>query len=96
MHLGPSDIVGAKRFDRFALSPFSVVYWVCLGQRFGCTETILCLVILASRFELALNSPQKVEVYCQLTLRPEESLPVTIQITQTKGFGGRCPSRERP
>lgn len=70
---------GAKRPDRFVYVPFSVGHRVCLGQRFGLTEAILCLAILAQRFELILDNPEKVEVSCRLTLRPAGGLPATIR-----------------
>lgn len=70
---------GAKRPDRFIYVPFSVGHRVCLGQRFGLTEAILCLAILAQRFDLHLDEGRRVEVSCRLTLRPEGGLPMRVQ-----------------
>ena len=52
---------------------------VCLGQRFGLTEAILCLAILAQRFDLELEAGRNVEVSCRLTLRPEGGLPMLVR-----------------
>ena len=70
---------GAKRPDRFVYLPFSVGHRVCLGQRFGLTEAVLCLAILAQRFELVLEPGHRVEVSCRLTLRPDGGLPMMIR-----------------
>ncbi len=70
---------GARRPDRFIYVPFSVGHRVCLGQRFGLTEAILCLAILAQRFELDLEPSREVEVSCRLTLRPKGGLPMYIR-----------------
>lgn len=69
----------AKRPDRFVYIPFSVGHRVCLGQRFGLTEAVLCLAMLAQRFELDLEPGREVEVSCRLTLRPKDGLPMTIR-----------------
>jgi len=68
----------AKRPDRFIYIPFSVGHRVCLGQRFGLTEAIICLAMLAQRFRLDLSPGQRVDISCRLTLRPEGGLPMTI------------------
>ncbi|MBU2533501.1 MAG: cytochrome P450, partial [Alphaproteobacteria bacterium] len=70
---------GAKRPDRFVYIPFSVGQRVCLGQRFGLTEAVLCLAILAQRFELELEPGRHVDVSCRLTLRPEGGLPMFVR-----------------
>lgn len=70
---------GEKRPDRFVYVPFSVGHRVCLGQRFGLTEAILCLAILAQRFDLELQEGRDVQVSCRLTLRPEGGLPMRIR-----------------
>lgn len=69
----------AKRPDKYIYVPFSVGHRVCLGQRFGLTEAILCLAILAQRFELELEAGRKVDVSCRLTLRPEGGLPMRVK-----------------
>jgi len=68
----------AKRPNRFIYIPFSVGHRVCLGQRFGLTEAILCFAILAQRFRLDLMPGQPVNVSCRLTLRPDRGLPMII------------------
>jgi len=73
---------GAPRPDRYCYLPFSGGHRVCLGQRFGLTETILCLAILAQRFKWTLRSEHRVEVECRLTLRPAGGLPMRIDLVQ--------------
>ena len=68
-----------RRPDRFLYIPFSVGPRVCLGQRFGLVESILCLAIIAQRFELQLEQDQRVDVSGRLTLRPRGGLPMSIQ-----------------
>ncbi len=70
---------GAPRIDKFIYIPFSAGYRVCLGQRFGQTEAILCLAALAQKFRLRLKKDHKVEVDCRLTLRPKGGLPMTVE-----------------
>lgn len=72
----------AKRPDRFIYIPFSVGHRVCLGQRFGLTEAIVCLAILARRFDLELPPDSNIKVSCRLTLRPEGGLPMLVRAKQ--------------
>jgi len=59
--------------------PFSVGPRVCAGQAFGLTEAILCLATLAQRTRLRLMPGTVVEPVCRLTLRPGNSLPMTVE-----------------
>lgn len=69
----------AKGPDRFVYIPFSAGPRVCLGQRFGLTESILCLALIARNFELDLAPGQEVTVTGRLTLRPSGGLPMRIR-----------------
>ncbi len=80
-------VAPAKRPDRFVYVPFSVGHRVCLGQRFGLTEAVLCLAMLARRFELDLSPGHEVEVSCRLTLRPEGGLPMMMKSRQSEERG---------
>jgi cytochrome P450 len=66
------------RPDKCLYFPFSVGPRVCLGLRFGLTESILCLAILAQKFAPRLKTGHQVEIDCRLTLRPGESLPMIL------------------
>jgi cytochrome P450 len=66
------------RPDKCLYFPFSVGPRVCLGLRFGLTESILCLAILAQKFAPRLLPGHKVNIDCRLTLRPGERLPMFL------------------
>ena len=68
---------GARQ--RYSYVPFSVGPRVCAGQAFGLTEAILCLATLAQRTRLHLMPGTVVEPVCRLTLRPGNSLPMTVE-----------------
>lgn len=70
---------GNPRPDKFLYIPFSVGHRVCLGQRFGLTEGILCLATLAQRYRLRLPDNHKVDIECRLTLRPKDGLPMILE-----------------
>jgi cytochrome P450 len=67
---------GAK--SKFSYVPFAIGPRICAGLSFGQTEAILSLATLAQRFSLRLKSGHAVEPICRLTLRPGESLPMTL------------------
>ena len=69
---------GQPRPDKFTYIPFSVGNRVCLGKRFGLTEGIICLAILAQAFTPRKVPAHKVEIECRLTLRPKDGLPMTL------------------
>ena len=66
------------RPDKCLYFPFSVGPRVCLGLRFGMTESILCLAILAQKFAPRLEAGHQVEIDCRLTLRPGDCLPMIL------------------
>lgn len=70
---------GQPRPDKFVYLPFGVGPRVCLGKRFGLTEGILCLATLAQHFRPRLVPRHRVEIECRLTLRPKDSLPMTLE-----------------
>lgn len=67
---------GAK--SKFSYVPFAIGPRICAGLSFGQTEAILSLATLAQRFSLKLKPGHVVEPVCRLTLRPGESLPMTL------------------
>jgi cytochrome P450 len=80
----PDDFVPERflpdqpRPDKCLYFPFSVGPRVCLGLRFGLTESILCLAILSQKFAPRLKPGHKVKIDCRLTLRPGERLPMIL------------------
>jgi cytochrome P450 len=69
--------------DKYVYVPFSVGPRVCAGLTFALTEAILCLATLAQEFTLTLKPGAIVEPVCRLTLRPGESLPMTLHLRRT-------------
>lgn len=69
---------GTKRPSKFVYVPFSVGHRVCLGKRFGLTEGIVCLAVLAQAFTPRLVPGHQVDIECRLTLRPKGGLPMTL------------------
>jgi cytochrome P450 len=65
--------------NRYAYVPFSIGPRVCTGAAFGLTEAILCLATLAQGFRLRLRPGWRVMPVCRLTLRPGDSLPMTLE-----------------
>jgi cytochrome P450 len=64
--------------QKYAYVPFSVGPRVCAGLSFGLTESIICLAALARTARLRLAPGTVVEPVCRLTLRPGDSLPMTV------------------
>jgi len=68
---------GPKR-SKYGYVPFSIGPRICAGLQFGMTESILSLAILAQSFDLKLKSGTDVQPVCRLTLRPGDTLPMTV------------------
>ena len=68
---------GAKP-SKYGYVPFSIGPRVCAGLSFGLTEAILCLAVLAQAYELRLARGTDVQPVCRLTLRPGDTLPMTL------------------
>jgi cytochrome P450 len=92
---------GAGPPSKYAYVPFSAGPRVCPGQAFGLTEAILCVAVIAQRFELRVQTGHVVEPVCRMTLRPGDRLPMTVhpRRPRTPGAGpapeppppARCP-----
>jgi len=70
---------GAPTPDKHVYVPFSVGPRVCAGLSFGLTEAVLCLAVLAQSFRLRLEPGAVIEPVCRLTLRPGDSVPMTVE-----------------
>ncbi|MBB2174310.1 cytochrome P450 [Gluconacetobacter johannae] len=64
--------------DKYTYVPFSIGPRICAGLSFGLTEAIICLATLARTARLRLAPGAVVEPVCRLTLRPGDSLPMTV------------------
>ncbi len=72
--------------SKYAYLPFSIGPRVCAGLTFGLTEAIICLAVLAQRVDLKLSPKAQVEAVSRLTLRPGETLPMTIHTRTAKAL----------
>lgn len=68
---------GARQ-SKYGYVPFAIGPRICAGLTFGLNEAILCLAVLAQSFDLKLADGKVVEPVCRLTLRPGDSLPMTV------------------
>jgi len=73
----------SKKPNKYGYVPFSIGPRICAGLQFGMTEAVLSLAILAQHFELKLKEGTNVQPVARLTLRPGESLPMTLHPRQT-------------
>ena len=64
--------------SKFAYIPFAIGPRICAGLSFGITEAILCLATLGDAVTLRLRPGHDVQPVSRLTLRPGESLPMTV------------------
>ena len=77
-HFLPERFLGDARPEPFSYIPFSAGPRVCAGLAFGLTEAILCLAILAQRFQVTPKKGRRVIPVCRLSLRPEGGMPATV------------------
>ena len=64
--------------SKFAYIPFSIGPRICAGMAFGLTEAVLCIATLAQQFRLRPKEGHRIEIECHLTLRPGETLPMSL------------------
>jgi cytochrome P450 len=69
---------GDGPISKFAYIPFSIGPRICAGMAFGLTEAILSMSTLAQSFKLRLKPGHRIEMECHLTLRPGETLPMSL------------------
>ncbi|MBF8270334.1 MAG: cytochrome P450 [Gammaproteobacteria bacterium] len=77
-HFIPERFTGewSNKNIKYTYIPFSTGPRNCLGAAFGLTEAILCLAVLAQKFNPVLQPGHKPGYDCRLTLRPAGSLPM--------------------
>jgi len=91
-HFLPERFLGANvpTPDKWHYVPFSIGPRVCAGMAFGLTEAILCVATLAQRFTLRLAAGHEMQPICRVSLRPGDSLPMTIH----RRAGGALPATQ--
>jgi cytochrome P450 len=72
----PARSVGRQRY---AFIPFGAGPRVCIGAAFAQAEAVLTLATLAQKFSLKLKSGHEVALRHRVTLRPKDSLPMTLE-----------------
>lgn len=70
----------AERQSKYGYIPFSIGPRICAGLTFGLNEAILCVAVLAQRFELELAEGAEVTPVCRLSLRPGDRLPMRLRL----------------
>ncbi len=64
---------------RFAYFPFGGGPRVCIGAGFATMEAILLLATIAQKFQISLDSGQKIDMLPSVTLRPRSGIRVTLK-----------------
>lgn len=68
-----------ERRPKFAYFPFGGGPRTCIGERFAWTEGILLLATIGRKWRLHHVQGQPVEVHPQITLRPRNGMPMTLE-----------------
>ena len=81
-HFVPERFTGewSSKNLKYTYIPFSTGPRICLGAAFGLTEAILCLAVLAQKFNPVLQSGFRPGYECRLTLRPSQHLPMIARL----------------
>lgn len=69
----------AKRPEKYAYVPFAIGPRICPGLMFGLTEAVVALSVLGQRFDPRLREGHIVSPKARLTLRPGDTLPMTLK-----------------
>lgn len=68
-----------ERRPKFAYFPFGGGPRTCIGERFAWTEGILLLATIGRKWRLRHVQGQPVEVHPQITLRPRNGMPMSLE-----------------
>jgi cytochrome P450 len=89
LHRHPAAFPDPERFDpdrfaesrpsRWAYLPFGDGAHKCIGEHLARLEGVRVLLRMASRFRFRLLTPEKVEPYGGVTLRPRRGLPARVE-----------------
>ena len=63
---------------RFAYFPFGGGPRVCIGQNFAFVESVLLLASIAQRYRLSLDTPQAIDPWATMTLRPPTGIMMRL------------------
>ena len=81
-HFVPERFTGewSTKHMKYTYMPFSIGPRNCLGAAFGLIEAVLCLAVLAQKFQPQLQPGYRPWYECRLTLRPSENLPMIVSL----------------
>lgn len=74
------DTAACRNLPKFAYFPFGGGPRQCIGSSFAVTEAVLLLATIARRFRLVSGDPSPIPAVPSLTLRPQRSIPMRIEV----------------
>jgi cytochrome P450 len=68
-----------RRLHKYAYFPFGGGARLCIGRSFAMMEAAMILAVIAQKFQITLNSQEKIEPVPLVLLRPKNELKVTLK-----------------